>query len=67
MLDIIVWVALMMSIGTGALAVWVFSVLVSGAVIVGDKYTLIELTLASAILCLLVAALIGFTARKLRE
>ncbi len=66
-MDIIIWIALVMSIGTSILAVWVFNHLVSGGIIVGDKYNEVELILATVILVAVVIALIGFTVRKLRE
>ena len=67
MIDVLIWIALTMSIGTGVLAVWVFNHLVSGGVITGDKYNEVELILASAILVLVSIALVGFTVRKLRR
>ena len=67
MIDLLIFIALMMSLGTGVGMVWVFSQLVSGAVIVGDKYNLIELWAAMAILALVVIALVSFTIRKLRR
>lgn len=67
MINIIIWIALTMSIGTGVLAVWVFRYLNAGFTIVGDSYNLIELILATSILVLVVISLVGFTVRKLRE
>ena len=66
MLDFIIWIALTMSLATGVLAVWVFNHLVSGGIIIGDKYNLIELWAAIAILVLVGIALVGFTVRILR-
>ena len=66
MTDILIFIALMMSLATGILAVWVFNYLVSGGAIVGDKYNEIELWLAISITALVLVALIGFTIRKLR-
>ncbi len=37
MLDVIIWIALTMSLAPAVLAVWIFSYLVSGGVIIGDK------------------------------
>ena len=65
-MNLIIWIALTMSIAPAVLAVWVFNHLVSGGVIIGDKYNEVELIFATAILCLVVIALIFFTARKLR-
>ena len=67
MIDILVWFALMMSLGTGVGMVWSFSVLVNGSIIVGDKYNEVELIVATAILCLVVIALVVFTIRKIRR
>ncbi len=67
MIDALIWVALMMSIGTGVLAVWVFAHLNAGYTIIGDKYNLIELWAAAAILLLVLVALIGLTIRKLKR
>jgi len=66
MIDLIIWIALTMSIGTAVLAVWVFSHLVSGGIIVGDSYNLIELWIARAILMLVALAWCGFIIKKLR-
>ena len=67
MIDLIIWIALTMSIGTGVLAVWVFNHLVSGGVIIGDKYNEIELIASICILALVVIGWCGFTVRKLRR
>ncbi len=70
MLDFIIWVSLMMSLGTGVLAVWVFGILLNseGSIVVPvDKYTEIELIASILILCVAVIALICFTVRKLRH
>lgn len=67
MLDLIIWIALTMSIGTGIGMVWVFSHLISGGIIVGDKYNEVELIASIAILVAVVIALVGFTVRKLRR
>ncbi len=66
MIDVIIFIALFFSIGTGIGMVWVFNHLVGGGVIVGDKYNGIELIFATAILCVVVIALVSFTVRKLR-
>lgn len=67
MLDLIIWIALTMSIAPAVLAVWVFAHLNAGHIIVGDSYNLVELITASLILCLLIIAWCGFTARELRR
>lgn len=66
MLDIIIWIALTMSIGTGVLAVWVFSHLVAGHTIGGDSYNLMELWASIAILAFVLIAWCGFIIKKLR-
>ena len=67
MLDIIIWIALTMSIGTAVGMVWVFNHLASGGIIVGDSLNLIELNASIAILCVLVIAWCGFVVKKLRS
>ena len=67
MIDLIVWVALMMSLATSIGMVWSFSILLNGSIIVGDKYNEVELIAAIAILGLVIVALIGFTVRILRR
>ena len=66
-MDLIIWIALTMNIGTAVLAVWFFNHLAGGGIIVGDSYNLIELWCAMAILVLLIIAWVGFTIRKLRQ
>lgn len=66
MIDLIIWVSLILSIGTGVGMVWVFNHLVSGGVIIGDKYNEVELILAIVILVPVVIALVAFTVRKIR-
>ena len=67
MIDVLIWIALTMSIGTAILAVWVFNHLASGGIIVGDSYNSIELWASMAILVLLIIALVCFTIKNLRE
>lgn len=67
MIDLLIWIALTMSLGTAILAVWVFNHLVSGGIIVGDSYNLIELWASMAILVIVVMAWCGFIVKKVRE
>ena len=70
MIDALMFAALMMSIGTGVLAVSLFNRFVNsdGTILISaDKYNQVELWAAIAILVLVVIALIAFTVRKLRQ
>lgn len=67
MIDVLIWIALTMSIAPAVLVVWLFNHLVGGGIIVGNSYNLIELILAIAILVCLIAGWVGFTIRKLRR
>ena len=66
-MDIIIFFALMMSLGPSIGMVWLFRHLVGGGVITGDKYNEAELIASICILALVVIALISFTVRKMRE
>ena len=70
MIDLIIWIALTMSIAPAVLAVYIFSVLVNSGGMVSipaDKYNELELIASICILCILVIAWGGFTIRKLRR
>ncbi len=67
MIDVIIFIALMMSLATGIGMVWVFNHLVSGGVIIGDKYNEVELWASILITALVVIALVCFVVRKIRE
>ena len=67
MIDVIIFIALMMSLATGVGMVFVFKCLVAGSVIVGDKYNEAELIASIAILVCVVIALACFVVRKLRQ
>jgi len=64
--DLIIWVALTMSIAPAVLAVWIFSKLCAGTTIVGDSHNLLELYISIAILVLVGIAWCCFTIRKLK-
>ncbi len=70
MVDVIIFIALMMSLGTGVGMVYIFHLLVNSGgsiTIPTDKYNGIELIAATAILVLVIIALVLFTIRKLRR
>jgi len=62
--DLVIWIALTMSIAPAVLAVWIFSHLVAGHIIVSDSYNPAELGISIAILVLVVIAWCGFVIRK---
>ena len=70
MIDALIFSALMMSIGTGLLAISLFNRFINsdGTILISaDKYNQAELIAAIAILVLVVVSLIAFTVRKLRQ
>ena len=69
MIDIIIWVALTMSIAPAVLVVHLFSLLANSGGMIAipmDKYNELELWASISILCVLVIAWACFTVRKLR-
>ncbi len=70
MIDVIIFIALMMSLTTGVGMVYLFNLLVNsdGSITIPtDKYNGIELIAAIAILCVVAIALVCFVVRKLRQ
>ena len=67
MLDVIIWVALTMSLGTAVLAMWVFRTLITHGGIGADGLNPLELSISIVIFLFVLVAWCGFIIRKWRK